>query len=156
MRQVVTFRDSFTSLGSEPVTAELEGEARLVDGTLYALAAYSQPYPDGSQAVPDGWVVVDDASLLDLYPGSGALIPAEALAAPPSVLPGRCVLVRRNALGIRPHDPITWPRPVNQAPEWARRSRSPWARQPPGNWACSFRRAIGQARQSMNPSRPIR
>jgi hypothetical protein len=88
MRQVVTFRDSFTSLGSEPVTAELEGEARLVDGTLYALAAYSQPYPDGSQAVPDGWVVVDDASLLDLYPGLGALIPAEALAAPPSVLPG--------------------------------------------------------------------
>ncbi len=88
MRQTVTFRDSFTSLGGEPVTAELEGEARLVDGTLYALAAYRQPYPDGSQAVPDGWVVVDDASLLDLYPGLDALIPAEALAAPPSVLPG--------------------------------------------------------------------
>ncbi len=88
MRQVVTFRDTVTALGSDPFTAELEGESRLVDGTLYALAAYRQPYPDGSQAVPDGWIAVDDAALFDVYPGLDALIPAATLTAPPSVLPG--------------------------------------------------------------------
>jgi glycosidase len=63
--------------GVPTVDFTLNGELRQVDGRLYAQAAYTDSQPDQPK-VPAGWVILDDAGDLDIWPGLAMFINANA------------------------------------------------------------------------------
>ncbi|NDJ78348.1 MAG: DUF3459 domain-containing protein [Chloroflexi bacterium] len=67
----VTVNGSYEISDVPPGSLTLDGEIRLVDGTVYARAAYADPNPD-LQPIPTGWTPITPADL-NVWPGLNML-----------------------------------------------------------------------------------